>query len=247
MGCDIHIFTEVKKNGKWVAADPWVSNPNYVNALFLPFNREICKGKRNYNTFKILSDIDRWSGPLPRRMPIKRSLPIDLSSAIKQEIRRWLPDGHHYNWLTLEELKSFNWDYTIQEHFIITQLVYLLNVRDGICLPGNTIPEYIHNTQPLGKSVSLTELGCIVDKFIQETLNLSKEEYEIQKSLGTIPYDEVIQLARPSSNVPYAIHTCDVPLKWYCKEFVEEDMVALDQLAQQPDVEDVRIIFWFDN
>lgn len=89
MGCDIHLYVEVREDGQWV------NKPL----------RHTYDG-RNYNLFAILAGVRNRHDILPISDP--RGLPPDVSKEVEGEA-----DGDHsHSWLTLAELMAFDWTQT---------------------------------------------------------------------------------------------------------------------------------------
>jgi hypothetical protein len=84
MGCDIHLFIEIRKNGKWVGAD----------------NDDILCD-RSYARFAFFADVRNNVDVDPISKP--RGLPKDTNCFIKY-------DYHSHSWLSLRELIEFNYD-----------------------------------------------------------------------------------------------------------------------------------------
>ena len=122
MGCDIHLFCEIKVDeGKWKGLveatqeyqdEDWLSfrniGPNYDG--------------RNYNLFSILANVrngygfagcDTGDGFVPIDKP--RGLPDDVSGIIKQSSDQWGLDGHSFVYTILtQEIYFVTSDFIIQ-------------------------------------------------------------------------------------------------------------------------------------
>ncbi len=83
MGCDIHLHTEIKVNGKW----EHYGNPNVP---------------RNYSLFAKMAGVRGEQDPIvaPRGMPIEASVITEL------DYERWYGDGHSHSWLNAEEISE---------------------------------------------------------------------------------------------------------------------------------------------
>lgn len=103
MGCDIHMWAEVKKSPeqKWKAVKKYFYDG------------------RNYDLFAILADVrngrgfagcDTGDGFNPINEP--RGIPEDASDFYKKQVEEWDVDGHSHSWFTLAELKAFDWTQT---------------------------------------------------------------------------------------------------------------------------------------
>ena len=112
MGCDIHLFTEIKKSinseDKWVNVDNWRYNPYYQDGND---DREqmmdvvsLYSG-RDYDLFSVLAGVRNYGNNDSIDNP--RGLPEDVTSITKKECDVWGDDGHSHSWLTLKELKEY--------------------------------------------------------------------------------------------------------------------------------------------
>lgn len=117
MGCDIHFYTETRKDGAWISADTWKRHepdePGEPGDLYV--EREIYDG-RNYNLFAMLADVRNGSGFAGCRTgsgfnPIAapRGVPNDANANYKEIVARWGADGHSHSHLTLRELLDYDW------------------------------------------------------------------------------------------------------------------------------------------
>lgn len=111
MGCDIHLFTEIKKSinseDKWVNVDNWRYNPYYKEGSDdgeEMLHVESLYSGRNYELFGILAGVRDLSNDA---IDDPRGLPEDVSSVTKKASDRWDGDGHSHSWLTLRELKEY--------------------------------------------------------------------------------------------------------------------------------------------
>ncbi len=108
MGCDIHSFAEVRKNGKWEKVgevfplDDW--DRNYFKKDFgdSPINW------RDYSLYGWLADVRNYSCVPAISQP--RGIPDDVSPEVAQENNDWADDGHSHSWLSLAELLAVNYE-----------------------------------------------------------------------------------------------------------------------------------------
>lgn len=123
MGCDIHLMVEKKvyhyddekkENGKWVNIDKWIENEDAFrfdekDKMIIPREERFYSG-RNYNLFSALAGVRSSSFiNTPPTISKPKGVPKDASSFYKREVRKWKGDGHSHSWLTLAELKAFDW------------------------------------------------------------------------------------------------------------------------------------------
>lgn len=99
MGCDIHMITEIRKNGKWERV---LETPETLN-------------KRNYSIFAFLADVrNAWgiNGFKPKGLPEDISgLTFDKDEDeegdyYEIDFREENSDYHSHSWLTLKELQD---------------------------------------------------------------------------------------------------------------------------------------------
>lgn len=111
MGCDIHLFAEIRKDGVWEAAGDSVKNEWYDHKdKETPDNqkyvREEFYSSRHYELFGILAGV-RYTGFKPIVEP--RGTPKDVSLEVKSHLDYWTSDGHTHSWLTLKEILEYMW------------------------------------------------------------------------------------------------------------------------------------------
>jgi hypothetical protein len=110
MGCDIHLYSEYRKNGKaWKPADAWVFDDRWregkkewrIPTHLQPFS------DRDYDFFGWLADVRNgtWGAPMPV-VTAPRGIPADVSKRLERVAKKWNGDGHSHSWLTLAELES---------------------------------------------------------------------------------------------------------------------------------------------
>lgn len=88
MGCDIHEWIEVNRNGQWVEIDSAV------------------RFHRDYGLFGFLADVRNYSAVPPLSQP--RGLP-EGSSVPAEDAEFYAHDGHSASWFTLAELVQFDY------------------------------------------------------------------------------------------------------------------------------------------
>lgn len=130
MGCDIHLFVEMRSiiRPNWEAVNRRIHFEHYDSDTF----RRVSWGEeRNYDTFAMLADVRNGRGFAgvdtgDRLQPIAppRGLPNDCSSAVDKEAESWGGDGHSHSWLTLRELlnleKNGYWNKTIEQRGVVS-------------------------------------------------------------------------------------------------------------------------------
>lgn len=141
MGCDIHSFAEVKRDGKWERVTDNIFSPNdSFGATSEPF------GWRSYGMFGFLADVRNYS-KVPCITGELRGLPNDSEylngpdrhnpektiKQINEEDWNWHSKSHIY----LKELLEFNYDQQFEDRRYTKQTSP--NVFDGAAIaePGN--------------------------------------------------------------------------------------------------------------
>lgn len=121
MGCDIHLFAEVKKRKsfwkpkEWANVDKWSKNRYYEEGesdrkYEVLLEDIFYSGGRNYNLFAALCGV-RSRSFKDKVIPISqpKGTPKDVSKTVKEEIDSWSSDAHSNNWNTLVELLNYDW------------------------------------------------------------------------------------------------------------------------------------------
>lgn len=116
MGCDIHLYVEVRQadGGVWKTADAWRTEEWDPNDIYVPYDQQYYSG-RNYNLFAILANVRNGDGfGVDRGDPFNpisepRGIPEDSCPQIKYIVERWNGDGHSSSYFTLQELLDYDW------------------------------------------------------------------------------------------------------------------------------------------
>lgn len=119
MGCDIHEYYEIRRNGVWEPADlhpvPDTSGMSLEeeDRIFEAHWGHPLDLDRDYDLFALLAGVRNSIEIEPITTP--RGLPDDLSAALQAiwtEVEVWC---HHPSWLTLDELLRFDWDQPLRD------------------------------------------------------------------------------------------------------------------------------------
>ena len=94
MGCDIHLFSEIKDGGKWHCIDGFIDQRGYIETI------SFLDDSRNYRLFAILAGVRSSSGVTPIVLP--RGLPNDCSKEAMRASTEFAGDGHSHSWLSLD-------------------------------------------------------------------------------------------------------------------------------------------------
>ena len=160
MGCDIHSFAEVWKNGVWVKVGDVFPLDNWEKGFYKKdFNDEPIID-RHYGLFGWLADVRNYSRLPPISQP--RGLPTNLSLAVLHESATWGLDGHSYSWLSLAELLEADYEQIVWDRRVMRQ--ESSGVWNGAALAN----------EGEGKHLSLRE--CLPDSYFKML--------EVLKTLG---------------------------------------------------------------
>lgn len=163
MGCDIHPYAEVRRNGRWVAAGE------------LPDDRD-------YRTFAVLADVCNYSTD-PPIMPISppRGLPADIATHDEplddDGNGVWLGD-HSFSWLMLAELEKIDTAQTV--------------TLSGMVSPEAAKAYREHGTLPDHWCQATNQVGCerlTWPRQLSDVTNLLPRLIEAMRALG--PPDDV--------------------------------------------------------
>lgn len=104
MGCDIHLFAEIRRNGKWEEVDKAPSG-SVDDEPIRGYGDSFYVG-RNYDLFTLLANVRNYGrGIDPISVP--RGAPADVSPTIGKVIEDWNGDGHSHSHFTLNELMTY--------------------------------------------------------------------------------------------------------------------------------------------
>jgi hypothetical protein len=135
MGCDIHGFCEVKKNGVWkLNTKPIFKNPYYLSDSDLQLRKlrdpsfkrvdDLQKAQylchpgtgRNYDWFAILADVRNGRGfagiPTGEGFAViaePRGVPEDCTTKWAKEVEEWGGDLHSHSYLRVQDFDDFDW------------------------------------------------------------------------------------------------------------------------------------------
>lgn len=103
MGCDIHLFAEVRRNGKWAQVQHAPSGS--VDDDPIEGYGDTFYSGRSYDLFTLLADVRTRPHITPISPP--RGTPEDVSPSIASIVEQWDGDGHSHSYFTLNELMTY--------------------------------------------------------------------------------------------------------------------------------------------
>lgn len=237
MGCDIHMYVEKKKDGKWAAARSElfvIEDEQYDIVPDIPYEQMIYTD-RNYSLFAILANVrngfgfagsDTGEGFVPITMP--KGLPDDVSEEVKKVSDEWGCDGHSHSWFTLEELLSYDWTQITVRRGWVNGLQYWDWCRYS--RGAGESPESWCSSVGGGRVVHLTvdKMDTLIKMYTEDKQTHQEKKKAIEK---------------------YLAHTyCKIEWKqpyYKCVRRFLSDVIP--QLIRMGKPDEVRIVFWFDN
>ncbi len=243
MGCDIHLYVEVFKNGKWVSADSWQSS-EYAeegeNKLEVRYEDRFYSG-RNYNLFSILADVRNGHGFAGVKTgegfnPISdpRGLPADVCNEISVESDGWGEDGHSHSWLTVRELMDYDWTQVTKQCGWVNGYEYF-RWSEYNRKHGESPEEYSGGVSGgMVKHISQQEMDVAIDAIKKPFIESGKGGW----------YHDVLKLIENQLQHTYCSVEWKIPYYKTVRSFLSDTLPRLWRLGNP---EAVRIVFWFDN
>jgi hypothetical protein len=260
MGCDEHWNVEKRIDGNWVRAEPLVPNSYRFEPTDPEMVREDWGPGRNYNLFGILADVRNGYGfagcelgdgfePILGRENPTRCMPEDATHETRERADDWGDDGHSYTWLSLRELVTFDWrGRTTRERAILA------------------IP-------PIGDTFGTRRNNQSVDDWVASLKQFADEYGDLpswaQHRCGGVTGDSVVVLKNDGrllaggdaegswsrATVTTEVEPTHVEVYWrttYARAVGAHWFETLTHLVsvaacEQLSLDDVRVVFWFDN
>ncbi len=226
MGCDIHLYVEIKQDGKWV----WWKDQTIEEDeghTYVEWKKQIYTG-RNYDLFAVLADvrngrgfagIDTGDAYIPISTP--RGVPHDATEEFEKIVKSWDMDGHSHSYLSLLELISTDeyWNQGTKKRGWVSMSEYVKFQAEG---EPSSYSGGVHGASI--QHVSNEEMDALLDKGIRDK--------SFEQGFGGEYYTQVEwgKTYRESS-------------------YIDEIIRPLNGLAEEYGVtkEEIRIVFFFDN
>lgn len=221
MGCDIHLYVEVKKYSTWESADTWETDNH--GDKFVPYEKRLFTG-RNYNLFSILANVRNRYKFIPITDP--KGLPNDVSEPVKNQSKNWEGNSHSHSFLTVQEILEFDWTQTVTLKGFLTAIGYYEIMRlknDPNCYCGGVF----------GPNIQIISNQEMEEK-INQVLNDSKE----------LSYQEIEEKIMNDLQFFYTEYKWTLPYYKTSTYFWSNTIPKLLKLGKP---EDIRLVFWFDN
>lgn len=247
MGCDIHDYCEVYRDGVWTKTGAIF--PDYEGRL-----SEHPYDGRNYSLFAFLAGVRNYNEIVPLSEP--RGIPTDASQEYLAEVNNWGVDGHSPSYFTIKELQSADLDQRVVSGGVLDLDTYV-NLKTNGTVPTS-----------YSRAVSGPNCFTLSEEEADEYL-LDKDKY-LSKNLLSLYQAELDRWNQYNSGCPAALTaaanlekvknntfnrddlTFNVQAKWNMnlkdyigRNFWDETVAQMANLADDPN--HVRFVFFFDN
>lgn len=183
---------------------------------------------RNYNLFSILANVRNGRGFAGVKTgegfnPISepKGVPKDASTIYQEQVESWDCDGHSHSYLTLKELKEYDWNQTTTLYGVVSEDYYKELKETGE-------PPTSYSGGVSGRGIEVVSEDYMLNILISDEL----------------PYEGGLR----GKNVEYYVRMkWNVKYKDTAQGFYEDSIKALEELSGSKDQDDVRIVFFFDN
>lgn len=254
MGCDIHLCVEKKIDGKWKSMDKWIKEDDTDNSKdyqYVKYDDEFYGG-RSYNLFAILADVrngygfagcDTGDGFKPISYP--KGIPKDVTPEVSKYFENWGGDGHSHSWLTLKELKDYDWEGQKSKlRGVISMFKYIEWMKDKTKAPNGYSGGVLG---PNVKHVSNKEM----ERRIAELDPKVKSDMLLVSEQDGMDLVALMGRGHGKKGDEYEYYTT-VEWEETYKEavdpyFFNTTIPKLEELAKDVGPENVRIVFFFDN
>lgn len=250
MGCDIHLFVEKREDGVWRPSDKLVrrnedDKDDPDGAIAYEDYKALFYSGRNYDLFAMLASVRNGygfagvitgAGFTPIAQP--KGLPSDVSPEIEEMSDDWGVDGHSHSHLTLRELLDYDWTQRTQQQGWVEFREWLKWSRWA---RGEGRGPEIYCGGVSGRDVKLID-EAQMDALVAELRAIEN---------GTVPHASVQEKRAAfmkQHESTYALAQWEEPYYRAAGSFMTETIPRLLKLAGgTAGLDDVRIVFWFDN
>lgn len=236
MGCDIHMRAEVKISTPNNPKPTWKAVGRVFRSQYYRPKEVTVEGGyneiltnepydgRNYDLFAILADVrngrgfagcDTGDGFKPIVDP--RGVPEDASEVYKKMVEEWGIDGHSHSWVTLDEIKAYNWSQVTKSRGYVDVVGYKKFKKTG-------------NPYP-----------CSGDICGHSIIKLTNKQMDMLIK-GAIPPHGLIEKPEYITQIEWE--------ETYAKcagSFLTKTVPTLEKLLTKEYVQEVRLVFFFDN
>lgn len=226
MGCDIHIYVEQRVNGVWEQVSDDIDNG------------------RNYDLFSILADVrngrgfagvDTGDGYVPISEP--KGMPEDVSKGLIENVC-WDYD-HSHSYLSLRELIEYDWTQVTTKRFQISAAGYYRWYTDYFGRRKGNMPNSFSGAV-LGRNVTHISEGDM-ERLMPKLKELWPNPNYDPKPENAEELDSILKHKVVMAKFEQAYFK-------RCSGWWSESMPLLcSYVPEGGSIDDVRIVFWFDN
>ena len=119
MGCDIHSFAEVRRDGKWERSGAVFQLDEFGQEWEKRSHTEHPFDWHSYGLFGFLADVRNYSC-VPCIQEPTHELPLDVSDKVREEFEDG--DWHTISVLTLKQLLDFDYDQTFWDRRVTKEV-----------------------------------------------------------------------------------------------------------------------------
>jgi hypothetical protein len=260
MGCDEHWNVEKRIDGVWVRAEPLVPNRYRFEPTDPEMVREDWGPGRNYNLYGILADVRNGYGfagcdigdgfePILGREQPTRGLPDDATAETRENSDDWGEDGHSRTWLSLRELLAFDWfGETTRERAIVAV------AQVGEAVGGRRAYESVDDWIASLKQF-VNENGELPPWTPHRFGGITGNRVVVLKDDGRLLAGGDTDDRWSHATETTGVEPTHVEIYWkttYAQAVGADWFETLSRLAaiaasEQLSLDDVRVVFWFDN
>lgn len=230
MGCDIHLYVEKKVDGKWQIQGKF---EDADDEGYREFSGPSFYNERNYNLFAVLADVRNGRGFAgittgkgfnPISEP--RGVPDDASEDYFCMVEQWGCDGHSHSHHTLRQLLEYDWTQTSK----IEGWLSMAEFEEW----SRWYRQHNKGPKSYYAGISGTHVKHISTK-------------EAEALFENVPWPERKSVVEKHANT-YVHASWELPYHKCAQHFWFETIPKLLALAESAEhVDDVRIVFFFDN
>lgn len=185
---------------------------------------------RDYDLFAMLADVRNGRGFAGCKtgegfnvIAKPKGLPTNASLQVVRASNNWGIDGHSHSWLTLDEIKKFDWNQITTHYGHVGIMEYLRYKKDG---------------KPTSWSGGVG--GGSIKIISNEEMDKVIEENQCKLEDFTSYFDDPYKL----DYRPYTVIKWQETYKECCPYFLNTVIPEIEKFGND---EEVRIVFWFDN
>lgn len=164
MGCDIHLWVERQRGGRWEFAHSYElireEDEQWIE-WDTPYH------ERNYFLFGVLADV-RNPSELMRPISPPRGMPPDVSDVGRMIVEEWDVDGHSHSWFSTLELLRHDWDEEVELSGYVSPATHAAFLERGVAPQSWSPVAHPGNVKMTWRQSVRSLCGDFVDRFLPE-------------------------------------------------------------------------------